>query len=347
MTNGPLKLTPDIFNLITEGHAAFQLMWAGAQLDLFTHLSRHPDGLGRQQIASLLGLQDQPARILLVGLASIGLIVKRGENYCNADLTDELLVQGKPNSMLAVLGWQNHIVYPGLVDFVESLKQGTNVGLRHFPGDEDTLYPRLAHDKKLETVFQDAMSGLSTQANKDLVDHVDLSGSSHLMDVGGGDGTNALAFARKYPHLKVTVFDSPSICEIANRNIIEAGLQDRVNTHPGELFTTPYPDGPDAIMYAHMFTIWSPENNRQILKKTYEALPSGGKALIFNMMGNDDDTGPVSTALGSPYFLAIATGEGMLYSWSDYEDWLSGVGFSDFKRIDNLPLDHGVFIGIK
>jgi cyclopropane fatty-acyl-phospholipid synthase-like methyltransferase len=167
------------------------------------------------------------------------------------------------------------------------------------------------------------------------------------MDVGGGNATNAIAFARKYPHLKVTVFDSPSICRIAEENIANAGLQDRIDTHPGDLFTTPYPQGVEAILYAHMFTIWSPDKNRQILKKTFDALPEGGSVLIFNMMGNDDDTGPVSTALGSPYFLAIATGEGMLYAWSDYEAWIKDTGFSDSKRVDGLPLDHGIFVGIK
>ena len=115
----------------------------------------------------------------------------------------------------------------------------------------------------------------------------------------------------------------------------------------GDLFTTPYPEGIDAILYAHMFTIWSNDKNQQILKKTHDALPPGGSVLIFNMMGYDDDTGPVSTALGSPYFLAIATGEGMLYSWSDYENWLKAAGFSKTRRIADLPLDHGVFIGTR
>lgn len=347
MKNTPLKLTNETFNLITEGHAAFQLMWAGTQLDLFSLLSRHRDGMDRAQIAAALSLQDQPARILLVGLTALGLIEKREALYFNADLSEELLVKGKPNCMIPVLGWQKEIVYPGLVDFLDSLKAGTNVGLRHFPGEESTLYPRLAHDKPLEKVFQDAMSSLSNQANQHLIDNVDLTETRHLMDVGGGDATNAIAFAQKYPHLRVTVFDSESICKIADENIARAGLQDRVGTHPGELFSTPYPEGVDAILYAHMFTIWSPENNQLILQKTCDALPAGGKAIVFNMMGHDDDTGPVSTALGSPYFLAIATGEGMLYSWADYGNWLARAGFSDFQRIEDLPLDHGIFIGVK
>lgn len=191
------------------------------------------------------------------------------------------------------------------------------------------------------------MSALSQQANTQLVESLDLAGVTHLMDVGGGDATNAIRFARKFPHLKVTVFDSPSICRIAQENIAKQGMEDRVDTVPGDLFTTQYPADIDAIIYCHMFTIWSPEENQRILQKTCEALPKGGMAIIFNMMGNDDDTGPISTALGSLYFLTIATGKGMLYSWRDYEEWMRTAGFSGVKRIEGLPMEHGVFIGIK
>jgi len=61
--------------------------------------------------------------------------------------------------------------------------------------------------------------------------------------------------------------------------------------------------------------------------------------VIFNMMGDDDDSGPLSTALGSPYFLAIATGEGMLHPWKDYEAALRDVGFKQTVRLDQgLPM---------
>ena len=93
-------------------------------------------------------------------------------------------------------------------------------------------------------------------------------------------------------------------------------------------------------------TIWSPQTNLALLRRTYDALPVDGKVIVFNMMGNDDDTGPLSTALGSPYFQAIATGDGMLYSWADYEAWMSEAGFK-VERYDKMPLSHGILIGTK
>jgi len=44
--------------------------------------------------------------------------------------------------------------------------------------------------------------------------------------------------------------------------------------------------------------------------------------------------------------LTIATGEGMLYTWAEYEQWMRESGFSKIKVIQ-LPQDHGAIIGIK
>jgi len=340
------ELDFDKLMLITEGHAAFQLLWAGTQLGVFDTLAAQPN-LSLPELADKLGLVVQPARILMTGLAAVGLVTVEEGKYTIPDLVRTHLVTNSKESIVPILGWQHHIVYKGLVDFVDSLKQNRNVGLRHFPGDGETLYQRLVSHPKIEQVFQDAMSSLSNQANPSLVEVLDLSGTTHMMDVGGGDGTNAIALARKYPHIKATVFDSESVCRLAAENIAQHELSDRIDTYVGDLFSTPYPTGLDAIIYCHMFTIYSPDKNQQILRKTAEALPSGGKAIIFNMMGNDEDDGPVSTALGSPYFQAIATGEGMLYSWQDYENWLRAAGFRTFERITDLPMDHGVFVATK
>ncbi|MCE9612986.1 MAG: methyltransferase domain-containing protein [Lentisphaerae bacterium] len=333
-------------NLIAQGHAAFQLLWAGVDLGLYDLLAASP-GATREAVAEGLSIQAQPARILLVGLTALGVIEKCGTAYFNSQVAEELLVRDKPGSMAKVLGWQRHIVYGGLEDFVASLKENRNVGLRRFPGKGNTLYERLQSHPETEKIFQEAMSSLSSHANPCLVEAVDLSQVTHLLDVGGGDGTNAIAFVRRFPSLRVTVFDSASVCGLAEENVRCHAFQGQIDTHVGNLFTTPYPSGVDAILYSHMFTIYSPERNGQIIRKSFDALPPGGVVLIFGMMGNEDDTGPIGTALGSPYFLTIATGEGMLYSWLDFQGWFKDAGFASVRRVTGLPQDHSLLIATK
>jgi ubiquinone/menaquinone biosynthesis C-methylase UbiE len=334
--------------LIAGGHNAFQLLWAGVELGLYDLLAAKPN-LDLDEVAGALGLSRQPARILMVGLTALGVVVRTPDGcYHNAELTEARLVKGKPGYAAPILGWQAHIVYPGMQDFVASLKQNRNIGLDRFEGTEPTLYQRLTHDKRLQKVFQDAMSALSKQANTFLPTAMDFGKYRHVVDAGGGDGTNAMAIANRYPTVKTSVFDSPSVCEHARQNINQAGMTDRVSTWPGNFFHDPFPPGTDCIVYCHILTIWSMDNNQTLLKRTFDALPEGGAVVIFNMMAADDDSGPLSTALGSPYFLAIATGEGMLHPWKDYEAALREAGFKQVIRQDQgLPLDHGVLVGIK
>jgi tRNA A58 N-methylase Trm61 len=347
-----MPYTPPEFDLerlvlIAGGHTAFQLLWAGVELALFDRLSAQP-GQTLNGLSQSLGLETQPARILLIGLTALGVIKLENGCYRNAPLAEDRLVVGKPGYVASILGWQAHIVYPGMMDFIESLKENRNVGLHRFPGTEPTLYERLTHDKKLEKIFQDSMSGLSNLANQFLPKAMDFSRFKHVVDAGGGSSANAMAIARAYPGPKITVFDSSSVCDFARENIAQAGMSDRVGTWAGNFFETPFPPETDCIMYCHILTIWSMDKNKLLLKRSYDALPEGGAVVIFNMMGDDDDSGPLSTALGSPYFLAIATGEGMLHPWKDYEAALRDVGFKQTVRLDQgLPIDHGILVGIK
>jgi SAM-dependent methyltransferase len=331
--------------LILGGHIFFQTLSAAVELDLFSLLAKHRS-MTREEIARALSCADQPIRILLLGCAVLGLLCKRGASYSNTFLSQRLLVRSAPKNIIDVVRWQNHINYRAMSHFVDAIRANSNVGLEEFGGTESTLYERLAHDDRLERIFQEAMESISVQANAMLVRSLDLECTKYLVDVGGGNGTNIIAFARKFPHLRAAVFDSESVCEIAAENIAKEELNDRLDVWPGDCFRDPFPEGVDAILFAHFFTIWSEEHNRRLLRKCFDSLPKGGSLIIFNMMQRDTENGPLGAAMGSPYFLTLATGEGMLYTWHEYKEWMRDAGFRSIKN-RALPRDHGLIIGTK
>jgi ubiquinone/menaquinone biosynthesis C-methylase UbiE len=336
-------------SLIVGGHIFFQTLSAAVQLDLFDFLSRKPRQT-RAQIAKALGIEEKPARILLLGCTSLGLTKKAGEKYSNTSVTETYLTRKAALSLVPIVLWQHHINYKSMYRFYDALKANSNVGLDEFPGNERTLYERLVRQPVLEKIFQDAMESISRQANVLLARFVDFSKVKNLLDVGGGNATNIMALAKKYPKLRASVFDSPTVCKIAEDNIKSAGLANRCGAVPGNCFTDEFPPGFDCIMFAHFFTIWSEEQNLILLKKCYRALPKGGSVILFNMMQSDKEDGPLTSALGSPYFLTIATGEGMLYTWKEYVDWMKEAGFKTVKKKElpaDLPAGEGAVIGIK
>jgi precorrin-6B methylase 2 len=342
---GLLRRPYERMYLILGGHIFFETLSAAVELDLFSLLEKH-GRMTREQITTAAGCEEQPIRILLLGCTTLGLLRKTGPAYSNTFLSRRLFVRNAPKNIIDVVRWQHHINYRAMFHFEEAIRANTNVGLREFEGTEKTLYERLAHDKQLEQIFQDAMQSISTQANATLVRSLDLRDTKYLVDVGGGNGTNIMAFARRFPHLRAAVFDSPSVCEIAKQNIAKEGLSDRLGAWPGNCFVDPFPKEADAILFCHFFTIWSPAHNRQLLRKCFESLPSGGTVIIFNMMQRDTEDGPHGAAMGSPYFLTLATGEGMLYTWHEYTQWMRDAGFQSVER-RALPRDHGLIIARK
>jgi ubiquinone/menaquinone biosynthesis C-methylase UbiE len=322
------------------GHIFFETMRAAVKFDLFTLLAERGP-LSRRQIAQLLNISEQPTRIMLLGLTVGGLLKKRGELYRNTMLASQLLTRTSPRNVLSYVDFEHDIIYRPIHHLYESIKQFKNVGLDEYPGNEATLYERLAYRPELEAIFQNAMQQLSVQSNANLARYMDFSKVKHVVDVGGGDGTNAIALVSEWPHLRVTVFDSSSVCEIAERNIAEGGFGGRIATYVGDCFDDDFPKNADCFLFAHFFTIWSTEKDQLLLKKAYDALPKGGKAILYNMMQNDGEDGPLAAAIGSPYFLALASGEGMLYTWNEYEQWMRQAGFVDIKRF-RLPRHQGV-----
>jgi cyclopropane fatty-acyl-phospholipid synthase-like methyltransferase len=327
------------------GHIFFETLVAAAHLDLFSLLGQQGP-MTRAEMAQKLGVADKPLRIVLLGCVALGLLRKSGDRYRNDRLADMLLTRQAPRSILPIIEWQHAINYRAMYHFDEAIQANRNVGLKIFQGTENTLYGRLTHHPELEMVFQKAMQSISVQANEMLAQFVDFSGVQHLVDVGGGNGSNIIRLARRYPQLKASVFDAPSVCEIARAHIDREGLADRLGAVPGDCFRDPFPAGVDCILFCHFFTIWSEERNQELLRKAHAALPEGGAAIIFNMMQDDDESGPLTSAMGSPYFLTLATGEGMLYTWSEYEAWMRAAGFRRVVR-RAFARNHGAIIGLK
>jgi hypothetical protein len=217
------------------GHIFFQTLRTAVQLDLFTLLAK--DGpLTRQEIAKKLDIAEQPMRIVVLGLTVCGLLRKDGTSYTNSPLAQTLFVKDSPLRITAYVELQHRAMYKGLNWMLEAVRENRNVGLKEFAGDEPTLYERLSHDPELEQIFQDAMQELSVQVNAEMVKSVDLRGVKHLVDVGGGDGTNIMAIAQQWPNLRATVFDSPTVCDIARKNIAGSGMADRLDAVAGRVF---------------------------------------------------------------------------------------------------------------
>lgn len=329
------------------GHAAFQYLNAASELELFELLDRRGP-LTREQIGEALGLAERANNILLLGCTSLGLLAKSGDQYELADVIAGLIGTADWARFRDTVAFEQHIVYEGQLDFTESLRANTNVGLRRVRGGGRDLYHRFAENPDMERVFYRYMRSWSELANEQLVERLDLSRTKRLLDCGGGDAVNAIALAEANPSLDVTVFEIPASGMIAEKKIAAAGLSDQVSVLTGDMFADDLPRGYDCVLFAHQLVIWTLEENTALLRRAYDVLPDGGRVVIFNSMSNDEGDGPVVAALDSVYFASLPAQGGMIYSWAQHEQCLRDAGFTGIERIPCTGwTPHGIIVATK
>ncbi|WAP60388.1 methyltransferase [Streptomyces sp. S465] len=333
------------FRFLVNAPALFNAVATAAELDVFALLATSP-GATFEEIGAEVPVPAHQLRVLLQAVCATGLLEKEDGRYRNSPVAAELLAPDTPDSWRHILlGWKE-VYYPAFARMTEALRAGRNVALDDHPGDEPTLYQRLSHNPELEAVFHRAMSAFTLRSADALVDRPELAGVRHLLDVGGGDGTTSLRLAARYPRLRLTVFDMPSVSALARDNTAP-DVSDRVRTHPGDIFADVFPEGADAVLFSHVLEIFAEEQIVHLLRKAYDALPSGGRVFVYGFNVSDDETSGLFSARLGLYFNVLASGQGMAYPAKDYETWLRRVGFTEVRTIGGLPYEHGLTLGTK
>jgi ubiquinone/menaquinone biosynthesis C-methylase UbiE len=327
---------------LSTGFWAFKTLAAAHELNLFTRLSGS-EGITSEELASESGIHPRPAEMLLTGCAALDLLEKREGRYHNGPLAEEFLVRGNPYYFGGWVQMLDKRLYPGWGKLTEAIR--TNRPTTWDPDRQKSLFE--GEDPAMLALFWEAMHSLSTFTARALGDAVDLSPFKALLDVGGGSGAYDIELCRRYPHLRATVYDLPFVAEIAAEKIKETGLSDRIQTVDGDFFAEPaFPAGSDVVLLSMILHDWSVIKNREILRKCYEALPSGGAVIISELLVNDEKTGPAPAALMSLNML-IET-EGRNYTPAEYTAWLEEIGFRDMRTIwFGAPGANGAVLGYK
>jgi ubiquinone/menaquinone biosynthesis C-methylase UbiE len=346
MDNDPKAFYPDLIFYL-HAAAAFQYLNAGVELGLFELLEEHGP-LTLTQVADRVGLSPQSARCLLFGLSSLRLVEREGDYFHNGAIIRSVYERGEWQLIRSMTQFQGHIVYSGLADFAESLREDRNVGLDRIGGEGETLYQRLPANPAASRIFFEYMETYSDFALKCLLKDFDFSAARRILDVGGGTGRNAITIVERYPDARVTLLDLPPVLRMAEPLISGRGLSGRIDLYPCDMMKEEFPGGQDCVLFIHQLVIWSPREITALLKKAYESLSANGRVVIFSSVSDDDETGPLMAALDTAYFRAVAAGRGMIYPWKDYKKALLEVGFNNVEYIPcGLWTPHGIVVGYK
>lgn len=148
-----------------------------------------------------------------------------------------------------------------------------------------------------------------------------------LMDVGCGSGVYGIEIAKAHPGLRVVLMDLKEMAAEAGKFVARADTGGRVTTAGVNMFTEEWPREADGHFFSNVFHDWPDETCRTLAQRSFEALPSGGRIFLNEILVDDDYTGPYHAAAFSLLMLIGTLGK--QYSLAEFKDILESAGFTD------------------
>ena len=159
--------------------------------------------------------------------------------------------------------------------------------------------------------------------------------------MGGGAGTNAIAFCQVYPELTATVFDLPATLPLAEKTVKDAGFESRIAMLGGD-FNLDELGGPyDVALMSDILHYQTFETNQALVKKVYEHLAPGGRLVIKDRFLDEAGTGPAWTTAFAVHIL-VNTQQGACYKTAEAMRWMTKAGFVSVSEVERTAVVQGM-----
>jgi predicted O-methyltransferase YrrM len=317
---------------ISGGYRASQVLLTANRLGVFSALGS--GAMTLDNLAETLGADQRGTRILCDALVAISLLEKEGETYKNTLLAMEYLTPGAPRSKIAMLRHTARL-YERWGKLYDVVKNG-------HPAPDDAVDSSLQED---ERDFALAMADAARVSARQTAEMLDLSGAAKMLDVGGGPGLYAIEFARQNPKLYGVVFDNEKTVRVAQANIEQAGLSDRISVRTGDAYKDDLGDGYDFILLSNVIHSYSYEDNSVLVSRCAGALTRGGRLCVKDFLLDPDRTSPAWASLFAVNML-VNTESGDCYTVDEVAEWFHRAGLVLDKAMD-LTAQSRLVIGRK
>jgi predicted O-methyltransferase YrrM len=295
-----------------RGFQESRILLTAVELDVFNAIGT---GATAPETAARIGGDPRATGMLLDALVSLDALEKSGDTYRVTPESAKFRT-ARPGMMHTVNLWDSWST------LTASVRAGTAV---RKPGVE-------ANETEWTKAFIGAMHANASQQARQLVQAVGTAGVRRLLDVGGGSGAYAIAFAQASMELQAEVLDLSQVTPIAERHIREAGLEDRIKTRIGDLTKDDFGGAYDLILLSAICHMLSEEENLDLLRRSARALAPGGRLVIRDFILEPDRTAPRHAAIFALNML-VGTRRGNTYTEAQYTEWLRSAGFSAVRRL--------------
>jgi SAM-dependent methyltransferase len=295
------------------------LMVAAAEARIFDCLGERD--LSAAEIASEMSLNTRATRLVLDGLAGLGVLIKRNDRYRNTVTSMRHLRVDAENSHAIRLWISGTRLWEQLPQILQTGK------LPELDGVETEPWRR---DRTESNAFIRTMYDVGWLAAQSVAEAIDLSTVNHVVDLGAGPGHYTIAMLERSATLRATVVDLPLTLMVSRSSLQACGLGDRVELVAFDLFApdASIPISPataDLVLISHVLHMYGPDQNAALIRKAATLLRPNGRLIIHDMFLEEDRVRPQASSMFAVHMLAM-TKRGEVYPPSTINQWLQEAG---------------------
>jgi hypothetical protein len=322
---------------IGSSYRRARVLLSAVELDLFSVLAAEP--LDAAGLSSRLEINGRGARDFFDTLVALRLLTRDADGrYRNAPDCERYLDRAKSTYLGASFEQYSRREYAMWGALTEALRTGkprTEIdGQDHFK----SLYEDAARFR----TFINAMTAGSMVAAQAIAEWFPWEDYNTLCDIGTSQGCLPVQVARTHPHVSAIGFDLAPLRAAFESYAQQAGLGKRLSFTAGDFFKDLLPRA-DVTVFGRILHNWDLATKAMLLQKAYDALPSGGAVIVYDLLIDDGRSAEASGLLSSLNML-LWTAAGFGYTGADCAGWMRKVGFVGI-RVEKLPGGHSMIVG--
>ena len=295
-----------------SGYQRSMILLCSVRLGVFRGLAENP--LRASELALKIGADVSRLEILLGALVSLGLLSRAGSRYRLSGPAREFLLPGRRSQESILLH---------LMDCWDAWGNLTGKirGGRKKRGGESGYQEN----------FIRGMGENSRERAEAVARKFPLEDGERLLDLGGGPGTYAIAWAEAYPDAEIFLFDTPATLRVTRKILKEKGKERRVRLLQGDfLKNLPVGSSYDFVWISQILHAYSVKDCVELFGKARVALRPGGKAAVQEFMVSENKTYPPGPVFFSVHMVAV-TESGRTYTAKEIAAMMRKAGFRSIK----------------
>ena len=304
-----------------------KILLTAVKLDLFSALGEKERT--SIEVARQIGADERALGLLMNALVAMKVLKREADRYANTGVARDHLVRTSPHYVGHLLllhdaEWNNW----GKLE--ETIRTGRSPVRRHL----------FETDPELGANVLSVLDRIGQQSGPGLAKRLELGDAKTLLDLGGGAGTNAIAFCAAYPQLRAVVFDLPQTLKVTERTVKEAGLEGRIRLQAGDFNADPLGGPYDVVLMSDILHYQGPEANAALVKKCFAHLKTGGCLIIKDRFLDDSGTAPAWVTAFAVHIL-VNTEKGRCYKVAEAANWMEAAGFQSVTELEQTAVVEG------